>query len=294
MRLKKELQILRYSIGQYLENRKNQRFLRLIEAYYQAKKDDNKSFIKNFDSTYNEFIDKAFLASMVSPNMEKFKDIHKGKSCFIIGNGPSLNKMDLSQLEGYYKFGMNKIYYIFDRVDLKLDYYVAVNPLVIEQSKHEIENVIKCPRFLSSGPGREFITQKEHIYQINTQIDWLFNYNITKGFNDGGTVTFVAMQLAFYMGFQNVFLIGVDHNFQQKGKPNEEQKMEKEDPNHFDPRYFQGQQWHLADLESSELSYNMARIAYEKAGRKIYDATIGGKLTIFPKIDFEDALKLIK
>jgi hypothetical protein len=293
MGLKKELQILRYSIGQYLSNRKDAKFIEVIDAYYKARKEDNQGFINKFDYSYSNFINNISLLLSISPGMEKFKDTHKGESCFIIGNGPSLNKMDLSKLDGYYKFGMNKIYYIFDKVDLKLDYYVAVNPLVIEQSKHEIENVIKCPAFLSQKPSEKYITPKEYVFSVNTSTPWQFQYDTSSGVSEGATVTFVAMQLAFYMGFQNIFLIGVDHNFQQKGKPNEEQRMENEDPNHFDPRYFQGQQWHLADLEASELSYHMAKYAYERAGRKIYDATIDGKLTIFPKIDFEDALKMI-
>ena len=102
------------------------------------------------------------------------------------------------------------------------------------------------------------------------------------------------MQLAYFMGFKNIYLIGVDHNFNQMGSPNETQKMEGNDPNHFDPNYFKGQEWQLADLEASEVSYVIANYYFSKDGRKIFDATLNGKLNVFDKIDFNEAIKLAK
>ena len=99
------------------------------------------------------------------------------------------------------------------------------------------------------------------------------------------------MQIAFFMGFKNVFLVGVDHNFQQIGNPNEQQEFKGDDVNHFHPDYFKGMQWHLADLEGNEASYSLARHQFHAFGRNIYDATIDGKLNIFQKIDFKDALE---
>ena len=53
------------------------------------------------------------------------------------------------------------------------------------------------------------------------------------------------------------------------------------------PNYFgKGVKWQLPDLDTSEVGYIMAREAYAKAGRQVVDATVGGKLTIFPKVDY--------
>jgi hypothetical protein len=104
----------------------------------------------------------------------------------------------------------------------------------------------------------------------------------------GATVTFVAMQLAYHMGFDEVILLGVDHSFTTQGKPHTEVISQGDDPNHFAPNYFgKGFKWQLPDLETSEIAYKMARQAFEADGRKIMDATIGGKLTIFPKVDYD-------
>jgi len=91
------------------------------------------------------------------------------------------------------------------------------------------------------------------------------------------------------MGFTRVILIGVDHSFASKGMPNTTVVSTGEDPNHFSGAYFgKGFRWLLPDLETSEIGYRMARRAYETAGRSVVDATIGGKLDIFPKVSYDN------
>ena len=102
------------------------------------------------------------------------------------------------------------------------------------------------------------------------------------------------MQIAYYMGFKRVFLIGIDHNFKASGKPNEKQLLKGEDQNHIIPNYFGGKEWQLPDLEASELSFLHARFRYQRSERQIIDATVDGKLTIFPKISYKEALKMCK
>jgi hypothetical protein len=71
----------------------------------------------------------------------QFKNRHEGQDCFIIGNGPSLKKMDLSLLAEYHTFGLNKIY-MMEGVDMNLSYLVSVQEQVIEQS---VEPFSKMP-----------------------------------------------------------------------------------------------------------------------------------------------------
>jgi len=241
----------------------------------------------------NHYDDKAHLQwyFRYSKRLLRFKDIHKGESCFIIGNGPSLNKMDLSPLKNYHTFGLNKIYLMKERVDLNLSYHVAVNPLVILQSVTEFE-ALSCPTFLSYRSAHNIIKDLNHVNFLSTNGSYLFQTDLRKQMDEGCTVTYVAMQIAYYMGFTTVFLIGVDHNFTTNGNPNEQQLLQGSDINHFHPNYFSNNEWHLPDLEGSELAYYMARFFFHRNGRKIYDATIDGKLRIFPKISFEEALDI--
>jgi len=103
-------------------------------------------------------------------------------------------------------------------------------------------------------------------------------------------VTFVAMQLAFHMGFREVALVGCDHNFATKGTANAVVEGGEKDPNHFDPNYFAGVKWQLPDLVQSEIGYMMAGQAFEAAGGRIVNCTEGGKLEIFPRMALAEFL----
>ena len=252
-----------------------------------------KSIKKTLGVFLNHYNDKEYLKwfNFYSKKLRKFRNIHNGEKCFIIGNGPSINQMDLSLLRNCHTFGLNKIFLLLDRIDLNLSYHVAVNPYVIRQSARQIE-ALSCPSFLSYRAAHREVRRAEHIYYLMTTGHFAFNTDLEKVIHEGCTVTYVAMQIAYYMGFKNIFLIGVDHNFHYSGKPNEKQVMQGKDLNHFDPRYFQNCEWQLPDLEASELAYQTANFYFKRNGRQIYDATVNGKLSIFPKISFEQALSM--
>jgi hypothetical protein len=204
--------------------------------------------------------------------------------------------MDLTPLKYLNTFGLNKIYLMFDKINLNLSYHVCVNKLVTQQSNKEIES-LQCPCFVTMK-GYECIQHLDHIYFIltggNNIMPFSFQDDFTKGVHEGHTVTYVAIQIAYYMGFSTIFLIGLDHYFQCNGAPNETQLHKGDDPNHFDPRYFKEQEWQLPDMEAMELAYRLTKYHFAKNGRQIYDATVDGKLEIFPKISYQEALSLYR
>jgi hypothetical protein len=222
--------------------------------------------------------------------IRKYTNIHEGEDCFILCNGPSLNKIDLNKLNGYHLIGLNKIYLIFEKVKLDLSYLICVNGIVIEQAFEEFKK-INCPVFLSSNHR---IGYSKNINYIRTDGDFGFTTSFDESIKEGHTVTHVALQVAFIMGFKRVFIVGADHYFHQKGIPNSEQVLMDSDKNHFHPDYFKGQKWNLADLEGNEISYRIAKKRYAESGLQIFNATIGGNLEIFQRIKFEEALSIAK
>jgi len=219
------------------------------------------------------------------------KNTHVGERCFIIGNGPSLKNTDLSKLKDEFTIGMNRFYMAFNDLGFTSSVLLTVNDLVIEQCAEDLRN-LTIPTFVA-WRGRKWIQPAENLSYLYTSYDLpRFNGNAAGRLWEGATVTFVAMQLAYFMGFKTVYLIGVDHSFATQGKPNTTITSEGDDPNHFNPGYFgKGFRWQLPDLETSEMAYTMARSAYQKADREVIDATVGGKLTIFPKVDYESLFK---
>jgi hypothetical protein len=215
---------------------------------------------------------------------------HRGERAFIIGNGPSLTQTDLSRLRYEFTFGLNRIYLMFPSLGFTTSCLVSVNDLVIEQCIVEMQ-ALPIPRFLSwrsrrvLGASTDLADLPTFLY--TTYESPKFAMDVRGRVWEGATVTYVALQLAFYMGFGQIILVGVDHSFAAQGAANMTVVSEGDDDNHFSPSYFgKGFRWQLPDLATSECAYTMAREAYRKAGREVLDATVGGKLTVFPKADY--------
>lgn len=216
----------------------------------------------------------------------ELKDIHRGQRCFIIGNGPSLKRTDLSKLEHEFTFGMNRIYLGFPEMGFETTYFLTINSLVIEQCAEEIRR-LKMPRFVSWRSHRAIGSAPDLNFLHTTYTGPKFAADARGRLWEGATVTYVALQLAFHMGFQQVILIGVDHSYSAQGRPNTTVTSQGDDRDHFHNAYFgKGFRWQLPDLETSERSYAMARHAYAAAGRQVLDATVGGQLTVFPKVKY--------
>ena len=218
--------------------------------------------------------------------LAELRDRHSGERCFVIGNGPSLRQTDMTRLRGEYTIGVNRIYLMFPELGFKTSYYASINDLVIQQCAADIQ-ALDIPRFIAWRSHRWLRPDPSLFFLHTSYTGPTFAADLTKRVYEGATVTYVALQAAFYLGFKEVILIGVDHSFSTSGKPNTTVTSQGDDPNHFSPGYFgAGFRWQLPDLETSERSYRMAAAAYQAAGRRVLDATIAGKLAVFPKVDY--------
>ena len=218
------------------------------------------------------------------------KDVHKGKRAFIIGNGPSLKQTDLGKLRNEITFGMNRIYIAFPDWGFTTTYLCVTNDLVVEQFVDDFI-ALSIPKFIAWRSRRHFNTElpitKLPTFVYTSYTGPRFAGDVRRRVWEGATVTNLALQLAYHMGIEKAILIGVDHNFASKGDANKTVVSEGDDPNHFMPNYFgKGVKWQLPDLDTSAIGYMLAREAYRKAGREVVDATVGGKLTVFPKVEY--------
>lgn len=221
--------------------------------------------------------------------LQAFKNKHKGQRCFIIGSGPSLRHMDLSPLREEYTFGLNRIYLLFPEIGFITTYLVCVDHLTIKQCAAEI-SALSMPKFIGWRARDVIKFDQSTMFMRSCSSRRDFSTSPSCCIWEGSTVTYVAMQLAYYMGFSKVILIGVDHNYgAQQGSPYKEVIMQGDDPHHFSNNYFsRGFRWRLPNLEASEMAYRLARETYARAGREILDATVGGKLEVFPKVDYSE------
>lgn len=233
--------------------------------------------------------------SCCADELSRLKGKYKDQPMLVVGNGPSLNFTPLGDFKDIPSIGMNKIDLIYSKTSWRPNIVVCVNNVVVMQHwRSFIDSDI--PIYLS-WKNRRFVPRKfrnrlNYFLSLNTRD---FKKEIDSGLGSSVTVTYSALQIAYYLGANPVILFGVDHNFSHSGKAQEYAKATGPDVNHFDPNYFKdGSWWGLPDLEESENAYLRAKEAFENDGRKIFDATIDGKLNIFPKITIEQAKEMCK
>lgn len=217
--------------------------------------------------------------------IEDYRDKYKGKRCYILGNGPSLRDVDLDQLKKEYTFGTNRIYLS----GFTPRFYVAVNPLVIEQFWDEITR-IEAVRFLPDwalNSGKLDYAGKDLSRTVGIDTSWgMPAFSSPEGpMWEGHTVTYVCLQLAHYMGFDEVILLGIDHDYGAPKRANLEAVATGPDVNHFDPAYFSnGVRWNYPDLARSEVAYSLARAAFDKVGRRVVNCSSRTKLDVFERL----------
>lgn len=231
-------------------------------------------------------------AKVCRKRMQAWRDRFAGQKAVILCNGPSLNKVDFEQLADskVFTFGLNKINLLFGRTSFRPSCVVAVNRFVIDQNK-DFYNETEIPLFLDHY-ANGIVDLRENVAFIHSVNQRKFARDCSVSVGQGATVTNVAMQLAFHMGFRDVALVGCDHTFAEKGPANKTVTAAAVDHSHFDPSYFAGGvQWQLPDLLQSEVSYSIAREVYEAHGGRLVNATEGGKLEIFERMPLDDFLR---
>ncbi len=229
-----------------------------------------------------------------------YKDKHFGQTGVIIANGPSLNDINLDYLKQFVTIGMNRIYLLYDKTDFRPTYYCLEDHMVAEDNADEISALESSTMFIPKDLSY-CIKGNKNIHYTNlirryrgAKTESMFSTDFSQKAYWGGTVTYYALQLAYYLGFQKVYLVGLDHSYKKPEKLKGEKVVSREDDiNHFDPRYFgKGKRWHAPKnlTERMELSYCAAKQVFRQAGRDIINATIKSRLSsdIFEKIAFED------
>jgi len=220
--------------------------------------------------------------------MNKYRNKHKGERCFIICNGPSLTTSDLAQLKDEITFGTNRIYL----ASFVPTYYAIEDHLVMEDNAAEID-ALDCVKFVPDDLAEHLTRHAEYVNMRYEYSEGLpeFSKNLDVEVFSGGTVTYFCLQLAYWMGFSEVYLIGLDHSYVIPDGAEEVSHniylSNGSDPNHFDAEYFgNGKRFHTPNTKRMEKAYRKAKAAFR--GRVIANASRKTKLNVFKKVSFDD------
>ena len=214
--------------------------------------------------------------------LRSYRQCHTGR-CFIIGNGPSLTDSDLRRLMelGEVTFACNSLIKLFDTIPFTPTYYFAQDNKIILDNYKEIENYTGTRFIKAHYAGRYHIKGVTYYNMLFPQSPIGFSGNIDKVVYSGQTVTYSMIQFAAYMGFKEIYLIGVDCNYSPGNSV-----ITKD--SYFDARLYNSNRAYAApEVDTNLKAYARAKEVCEQQGIKIYNATRGGKLEIFERVDLD-------
>ena len=224
------------------------------------------------------------------------KDIHMGRRCFIIGNGPSLRAEDLDKLKenGDITFAFNRIYHIFDQTTWRPTYYISQDGKMLSGCADDVAKLEAKMKFIPAElvwyegiriPGAQLF----HI--VNDEIAENvpdFSRDISRKVCNSKTVVFTAIQLAVFMGIREIYLIGVDHHFHTSMNAKGEIVVDPTAKDYFAEKYNEDKEnLYIPNTDVSTLTFVAARRFADEHGIRICNATRGGKLEVFERVDFE-------
>jgi len=217
-----------------------------------------------------------------------FRDCHAGARCFVVGNGPSLAGMPLGLLAGEWFFCVNRGY-LAQTLGLPFPpYYVVADPNFYNQYHEEIRQAAVGTRLYRENIAttRAYAEAAEHEnayfypYIGTPQMDepgGAFSTDfITQGTSRGGTVLLDAIQIAFTMGFAEVYVIGCDLDYDVAT------------PYFYNCADYESRSKAILPLQRVLDSMRMAEKVFSAHGRKLINCTVGGKLETLPRMKFED------
>lgn len=220
--------------------------------------------------------------------LKAYKNKYKGKRVFITCTGPSLTIEDLEKLQGEYVFGMNSICLIHDKTNWKPDFYGIQDAHVFDKIKEPLlatdNGVVFAPyqyyarKNTPSNWVYFHLSGSYHLYEMvyGPRYFAKFSNDCYKTVYDGYSITYSIMQLAMYMGFSEIYLLGADCNYLG-------QKQHFIETGHYDP----GAQYASDRMFAS---YKVAKQYADTHGIRMYNATRGGYLEIFERVNLEDVL----
>lgn len=227
--------------------------------------------------------------------IRSLKGAFEGKRCFVIGTGPSLIISDLEKLRNEYTFGTNRIYELFDQTDWRPTFYVNQDSELIKKFRDRIAVVPSKYLFLPVDFKSLFDEDTRINYFVLKHKEFYpkmapFSRNVSKYLSQGFTVTYGAIQIAVYLGFKEIYLIGVDHNYSIIRDA--EGNIIK---NETDSNYPKGMQdfinkGNLPRVVETTIAYDTAEKVSRKMGFRIFNATRGGKLESFERVNLDELL----
>lgn len=240
--------------------------------------------LKNWEQTKDDMRTKKIL--------RRYKNRHKGEVCVVIGNGPSLRVEDLTMLHelSIPTLACNRIHLIFEKTPWRPTYYFMSDEKLVAQYEDDVPDVTPDRRFFPRryrGKINNGVFYKE--LPFDYEKEGQFSLDASEGVCGGGSVTTEMLQFAYYLGFSEIYMIGVDFSYNVTTQVDSKTYSYQGENNYFIPGYLKpGEVADMPNIAANLLAFHAAREAVEGQDRVIKNATRGGKLEVFERQDLDE------
>ena len=243
------------------------------------------------------YMQKHYSGTKDGKKLAALKGTYVGKRCFFVGNGPSLCAEDLTKLHehGEVTFAFNRVYNIFDHTPWKPTFYISQDEKmlagcadVVDQLELENKLVPVQLKWHYNIQIHDAVYFNMNWQQKENPLDFEFSDEIAKEIFCASTGMYTAAQLAAYMGFSEIDLIGVDHHFRTSINNKGEIVIDDKVKDYFTDKYNDDKdKLYIPNTEKSKLTYVAMKRHCDQRGIQVYNATRGGKLEVFPRVEFD-------
>lgn len=231
-----------------------------------------------------------------SEEVKKLHNIHKGERCFIVATGPSLNTTNLDLIRSETILAVNTAFQTLNKHNIISNYYI-ISDRIIWDVYCKVLLSLDTKLFLGYVASRHYFrdrwnnvknAMKYNLYMLRPFVlkgrkGLGFSKDISKYICvDTTTVVYLALQIAYYLGFKEVYLLGCDCDYSGGhagglGFVNTSKLQHSEKEQLYWNAVFDG--------------YRICKREFEKDGRAIYNSTVDGKLELFERVKLEEAIK---
>ena len=233
------------------------------------------------------------LARYFATTPKQLKNRFAGRRAIVCCNGASLNDVDFDAIPPDVLVVALNRGYMHEKLQVRADIAVAVNPNIFDQWGHEFCGAHKDILKFIPRQYDEYFRAYDDVYGLIFHPGERFNSDIDTPIWQGHTVTFVALQVLAYLGVVDVAIVGMNHEyFRDSDKPtNTTTEAIGLDVDHFSPLYFpQGSTWDTPNLGKSEEAYEMANEWYLINGGQVFNCSTRTKCNVFTIKKLEDWL----
>lgn len=261
-------------------------------------------FLRRIKEKYNTVYWESLSYNKKSNNLDRLGELrnkYAGYRCFVIGNGPSLRKVDFKFLKNEITLTCNGFVKLLDEIELDPTYYFAEDVLVFRNFGNYIKANLDHTLKIFPIDVKKYHYDDQTIY-VNFLRSYMYNRNkrfpvfstdFFKRVYYGRTVAFMMLQFAYYIGCKEIYLLGIDLNYSipenAVRKGNLLVFRENSDVNHFYIGEENKKIWgFIPDNDVMQNSFDKADAELAKKGVKLFNATMGGNLHNINKVNFNE------